>query len=70
MGSILNETVVETTYQLFIDQLAFDTLNLNHMLVIHGPKYMHQATVMRKKRRLTIDFREMRSESIVNKWRP
>ena len=37
------------------------------MLVIHGPMYMGQAaTVMRKKRRLTIDFREMRLESLKN----
>ena len=44
------------------------------MFVIHGPKYMHQAAIDSLKRRLAIDFREMKSEvtqaSIVNKWRP
>ena len=32
---------------LFIDQfsLDLDTPKLNHMLVIHGPKYMHQNAI-------------------------
>ena len=78
----LNETGVETTYQLISSSLALDTfrlkLNSAKSFVIHEPEYVHQAAfncqVMRKKRRLRIDFREMRSEftqaSIVNKWHP
>ena len=75
----LNETGVETTYQLISSSLALDTNSDSaKSLVIHVPKYVHQAAincqVMRKKRRLRIDFREMRSEStqasIVNKWDP
>ena len=33
---------------LFINQLALDTLIFNHiyMLVIHGPKYMHQTAIV------------------------
>ena len=43
-------------------------LNSAKSLVIDGPKYVHQAAitcqVMCKKRRLRIDFREMRSEPL------
>ena len=62
----LNETGVETTYQLISSALALDTkfrlkLNSAKSFVIHGPKYVHQAAIMSCARK-TIEKRVPRNE--------